>query len=209
MIIFGTRGVTLKTGSGEFHCPQCQATRPYTYRTMRRFFTLYFIPLIPLDKLGEYVECGQCKGTFRPEILHHDPEAERNQAREEFADHIKRVGILTAIVDGDIEDEEAEAILDIYDKLGGRPLTPPDLRTEMNQARAAQASASGYVQRFSGMLNEHGKELVIKAALRVALADGPLNVQEEQLMDDLAASLNMTQAHFRGIMAEMEDSSAP
>lgn len=209
MIIFGTRGVTLKTGSGEFHCPQCQAVRPYVYRTVRRFFTLYFIPVIPLDKVGEYVECLQCHGTFRPEVLQHDPAAEQQRVREEFADHIKRIGVLAAIADGDLEDEEVEAILDIHDKLGGKPLTAGELRAEIAQARSAQTTASGYAQRFAAMLNDHGKELVVKAALQVTLADGPLNVPEEQFLDDLAAGLNMTQAHFRGIMSEMEDSSAP
>lgn len=209
MIIFGTRGVTLKTGSGEFHCPQCQANRPYLYRTIRRFFTLYFIPIIPLDKLGEYVECPQCKGTFRPEILQYDPEAERDQARAEFADHVKRIGILTAIADGELEDEEIEAILDIHDKLGGRPLSIGELHKEVNLARSAQATASSYARRFVGLLNEHGKELVVKASLQIAMADGPLNVPEEQFLDDLAAGLNMTQSHFRGIMAEIEDSNTP
>jgi len=205
MIIFGTRGVTLKTGSGEFTCPQCNSQQPYNWRTVRRFFTLYFIPVIPMDKLGEYVECQNCKGTFRPDVLQYDPQAERNKARAEFADHIKRVSILTALADGDLEDSEEEAIRDVYQGLSGQTIDTATLQREISQARQAQATPAAYAKRMAETLNEHGKEVVVKAALRVAMADGPLNVQEEQALDDLAAGLNMTQAHYRGIMAEMAE----
>ncbi len=205
MIIFGTRGVTLKTGSGDFACPQCRTTRPYVYRTVRRFFTLYFIPVIPLDKLGEYVECQGCRGTFRPDVLNYDPQTERNKARVEFAQSVKRVTILTALADGDLEETEEEAIRAVYQGLSGEDLEPGDLQSEVTMARQAGATPASFAGGMADNLNEHAKEVVMKAALRVALADGPLNVEEEQAIDDLAAGLNMTQAHYRGIMAEMEE----
>lgn len=69
LIIFGRRTVTGSKGTGTFDCPQCGPAKPYNHRRQRRFFTLYFIPLIPLQTVGEYVECGGCKGTFKPEVL--------------------------------------------------------------------------------------------------------------------------------------------
>lgn len=65
MIIFGTRGITTTPEKGDFHCPSCDATQKYGLKRVRRFFTLYFIPLIPLNKLGEYVECVTCKDTYK------------------------------------------------------------------------------------------------------------------------------------------------
>jgi hypothetical protein len=70
LIIFGSRSVTGSMGTGSFDCPQCGTNAPYEHKRVRRFFTLYFIPLIPLRTLGEYVECGQCRGTYKPEVLH-------------------------------------------------------------------------------------------------------------------------------------------
>ncbi len=69
LIIFGRRGVTGTKGQGTFQCPACQTDQPYAHKHVRRFFTLYFIPLIPLGTVGEYVECGRCKGTFKPAVL--------------------------------------------------------------------------------------------------------------------------------------------
>ena len=69
LIIFGTRGVTYTSTRGQFQCPTCHEKRAYEKRRVRRFFTLYFLPVIPLDKVGEYIECQTCKNTFKPDVL--------------------------------------------------------------------------------------------------------------------------------------------
>ncbi|WP_407933304.1 zinc-ribbon domain-containing protein [Galbibacter pacificus] len=66
MIIFGTRGIKSTIKSGDFNCPRCDTSKPYRHRKVTKFFTLYFIPIIPLGSAGEYVECNHCKGTFIP-----------------------------------------------------------------------------------------------------------------------------------------------
>lgn len=69
IIIFGTRGVTRKVDTGSFYCPSCQYDAPYTRHKVTRFFTLYFIPVIPLGSLGEYVSCDRCASQYATEIL--------------------------------------------------------------------------------------------------------------------------------------------
>ncbi len=49
MIIFGTRGITYSKGNGEFFCPTCADKKPYKHKRVRRFFDLYFVPIVPLD----------------------------------------------------------------------------------------------------------------------------------------------------------------
>ena len=69
MIIFGTKGITSIQQKGSFHCPACGAGAQYHQKEVRRFFTLFFVPLIPLDKVAGYIECQRCGGTFKPEVL--------------------------------------------------------------------------------------------------------------------------------------------
>ncbi|MEO5714098.1 MAG: DUF4190 domain-containing protein [Luteolibacter sp.] len=69
MIIFGTRGITAIQQKGSFHCPACGAGALYNKKEVRRFFTLFFVPLIPLNKAADYIECLRCGGTFKPEVL--------------------------------------------------------------------------------------------------------------------------------------------
>ncbi len=69
MIIFGTRNRFTTVESGEFYCPNCQQKCPYEWKRGKRYFALYFVPLIPMDNLGEFVECGHCHQLFSVDIL--------------------------------------------------------------------------------------------------------------------------------------------
>ena len=69
LIIFGTKGVTSCVTTGSFGCPTCAQERPFQHMRVRRFFTLYWIPLIPLDVVGEYIECLFCHMKFKQSVL--------------------------------------------------------------------------------------------------------------------------------------------
>jgi hypothetical protein len=69
MIIFGTRVRHTTLSAGQFYCPQCSARRSYELRRAKNYFALYFIPLIPMKTLGEYVTCLTCGTNFKSEVL--------------------------------------------------------------------------------------------------------------------------------------------
>jgi uncharacterized membrane protein YebE (DUF533 family) len=209
-IIFGTRGVTWTLKSGQFACPGCGGTQQaYDHKSVRRFFTLYFIPVIPLNKLGEYVQCRRCGGQYNVEVLDHDPAAQSARLRAEFIEHTKRVMILAALADGEVDDREAEAITRIYRDLSGAELTGPELRREVALARQAGVTAPEYAGRFAETLNEHGKEMVLRSVMLVLGADGRSDEAAGKLLLDLGRVLNVSAAHFRGIVAEMSEPSEP
>lgn len=72
-ILFGTKGITLTQQSGTFHCPQCGPQAPFSQKGVRRFFTLFFVPLIPLNQVAAYVECHRCRGQFDLNVLQWNP----------------------------------------------------------------------------------------------------------------------------------------
>jgi len=76
MIIWGWRTLTSTVFRGTFFCPDCAQQRPYSRRRMRRFFTLYFIPLFPTKTLGEYIECDACTSTYKETVLEYQPSRE-------------------------------------------------------------------------------------------------------------------------------------
>ena len=73
MIIFGTNARMKTVGSGQFFCPTCRQTRDYELKHAKRYFTLYFVPLIPMGDLGEFVVCQTCGMSFKPEVLKLQP----------------------------------------------------------------------------------------------------------------------------------------
>lgn len=69
LFIFGTKtiGKTIKTGS--FYCPQCDDNRPYQLQNHRRYFSLFFIPVLPLEKQADTLSCNFCRTAYVPQSI--------------------------------------------------------------------------------------------------------------------------------------------
>jgi hypothetical protein len=75
LIIFGRRTMHKVATHGTFDCPRCGPQRGFTHKQVKRWFTLYFIPVIPLGIAGEFVECKSCAATYGIEIIRNLPQA--------------------------------------------------------------------------------------------------------------------------------------
>jgi hypothetical protein len=73
MIIWGTKGRETEIGQGTFYCPRCDAQKAYIHKEVSRYFTLFFLPIFKIKKLGEYLQCKACNTTFKPEVLQIEP----------------------------------------------------------------------------------------------------------------------------------------
>lgn len=69
LIAFGLRVFFSTVGQGVFHCPRCVGDRQYRLRAGRRFFTMFFVPVIPLTRVGEHVQCMACQARFHTDVL--------------------------------------------------------------------------------------------------------------------------------------------
>jgi zinc ribbon protein len=69
LILFGWRSFFRTIAQGTFHCPRCNAGRQYRHRAGRRWFTLFFIPVIPLNSVGEDVQCTTCRSRYTTSLL--------------------------------------------------------------------------------------------------------------------------------------------
>ena len=203
-IIFGTRGVTFTKQQGTFYCPRCGPNHPFKHKNVRRFFTLYFIPVIPLDQLGEYVECNTCQGTYNVEILDYHPEADGVQIEALFMVAMKQVMIAMLLADGVIDDDEVRELQATYEDLSGVPVTETDLREEIAVIQNEGSTAIEMVGSLASGLNDKGKEMVITAAYQIAIADGRVDPAEQQLIQDIAEAMELSPAHLRGIMVDLE-----
>lgn len=204
MIIWGWGGITSTADSGEFHCPDC-GPQPYDFKRVRNFFKLYFIPIIPLSVLGEYVECKGCKATYNERVLEWNPTAEKEQFEAEFVIATKRVMMKIALADGVVDESEVVAITTIFSDLTGGHIDQGDVRAELEAMKDDEEPISDYVSGLRGNLNEHGKEIVLSAALRIAMADGDFDRNEEAEIMHLGKALDMSAAHIRGVMASAND----
>jgi tellurite resistance protein len=196
IIIYGTRGMTSTGGMGKFHCPGCGESA-YRHQKVRRWFTLFFIPLIPLDLAGEYIECGKCYGTYELEVLSYDPAAEQAKFEAAFHVAIRQTMVKMCLADGVVDPEEVVAIREIYSKIAGIELSEDDVREEIAEAMTDTRTVQQYLQAGIGMFNLHAKELILKAAFFVAAADGQFQEEEQKLLHNIGAALQMTKTQYQ------------
>src|SRR5262245_51514870 len=69
MIIYGWRTSESTLGQGVFDCPRCRTQQACRHVAMNRWFTLYFIPVIPLGQIGQQVECLGCFSRYSPDVM--------------------------------------------------------------------------------------------------------------------------------------------
>lgn len=208
MIIFGTRGITTTPEKGDFFCPQCNGQTSYQLKRVRRFFTLYFIPLIPLDKVGEYVECPRCQGTYDIDILDYDPSQENAKFEALFFVAVKQVMIGMLLADGRIDDDEVLMLQSQFQQLTGAQVTEQDLREEIAEIQNSGTNPLELLGGLASGLNDTGKETVIHAAYAIANADGDFDPSEVALLQGVGKSLGLTNAHLNGILQELASGGA-
>jgi len=200
MIIFGTRGLTSTVSSGVFHCPRCGPQRPYSHQRVKRWFTLYFIPCIPMGVAGEYLECNQCAGTFGVDALHYDPSVDRQKTMDE----IKRILVLTAMHAGPMTDTRYVALQSAIAGISDQNCSLQELQIEVNMAQQAQAQMIPYVRHVAGGFSDEGKNAVLTTAY-FALADhGQLGAQEEKSLVDLGVALGLAPNIVAGLLERMK-----
>ncbi|MBK7010522.1 MAG: TerB family tellurite resistance protein [Saprospiraceae bacterium] len=205
MIIFGTRGVKSTLKSGTFLCPQCAVEKPYKHIKVTKFFTLYFIPLIPLGSAGEYVECQTCKGTFVPRVLDYKPDTSKEDFQAVYEEAMKYCMVSMMLADGEIDENEMLSVQKIVNKFSHHDVTIDELVAFTETVKQKKEPIINYLSKVTPSLNEHGKEIIIKCGLLVATADGKIDPSEMKLIQEMAEVLEMSPSHVKGILHEMTE----
>ena len=195
MIIWGWKTVFRVIGSGVFSCPTCGADRNYERRKAQRFFTLFFIPLIPLKTIGEFVRCTYCKNDFRESVLARPTAAQftdllQNTVRGVMVNVLRRGG-------WDHPGARAIAVQEIV-TAGAVGYGEPNLAQDM---QVVPEDLSQMLASLAGQLPDADREALVTGAARVAAADGPVQPAERAVIDTVGAGLGMSQAHVAGIVA--------
>lgn len=201
MIIWGSRGLTSTIESNQFHCPQCNSKRDCSLKQVRNFFTLYFIPLIPLNVSGRFVECGSCGGNFAEEMLTYDPVVEQAETN----DQLLRVMIMAALADGNVDAGELSEIKKQYTEVAGLPVAQAKLEEEIRLASDSGATLNTYVKNIADTLSPHGKALVVKLAFHTMTGSGSLKPGHESELGKLATTLGIPEDQYRELITQISD----
>ena len=203
MIIFGTKATRKLLDQGSFDCPQCRQTANFEKRRARKWFHLYFIPIIPLETFPPYVECKSCKGTFVEGVLNASTGAASDAIRAEFETAALAILVRMAWADGKIEPEEVDAIEHVVNLMCARDFARAEVEAEIETARDSLDDALSVATRAGNMLNDEGKEMIVNAVFHIAAADGVFSREEEDMILEIGAGLGLRPAHVRGLVRDL------
>lgn len=198
IFIWGWRVRFRTVAEGVFFCQVCGGDRTFHRKQGRRWITIFFIPMIPLNDVGdEFVECTTCRNAYRLTVLNQPTSA----ALSENLVTATRAAIAWLLRAGTPAPATIAAALQVLSASANRAWTEPELESDV--AHLDVSGLPGQLALLAGVLNDHGRESFLTGCARVAAADGVITDAERALVDNVAASLGMTPAHSRGVIAQV------
>ena len=198
MIVIGTMGIPFTRDKGTFYCPRCRDDVPFRARHVRRFLTVYFIPLIPLDKMEEYVECLKCKNRFPREALTHN----REQATRAFHGYVRHTLALLAAADDEISAAEIATFQELIRRLTGHSLSHDEANQELLAAKGSRQMPAWYLRTIGGWLNKDEKKTLVQFAFLMVSSGGEISENRRALLAQFPAALGLTEDQFKEFISE-------
>ena len=200
LIIFGLRVFYRTIAQGTFHCRRCGGDRQYRHRAGRRWFTLFFLPVIPLNTVGEHVQCTTCRTRYVTEVLSQPTTAQMQAALPAGM----RAAVSAMVRSGDpaspVSRQRAiEAVIGSGEPNYDEAMLNADLMQPFETIRPA-------LNQVGGQLTIQAREWYLAEVIRIALADGPLSEGERNGALAIGLDLGMTQAQVIGVVAMTEQS---
>jgi hypothetical protein len=194
MIIWGFKVVFRMLSEGTFFCPQENLDRNYKLKSAQRFFTLFFLPIIPLKKLGNVVECQSCTGKFDPQVLEIPKQADVG-AGNAAAMKASALAVMRASTPTAKRSEQALSVISHYS---------PDydaaaLAANLADGGTALDSASDFRAR-SIVANVYEKEGMLTRLTLIALGDDKhLTDAQRSVLESIgSATFDMSRPHIQG-----------
>jgi uncharacterized tellurite resistance protein B-like protein len=201
-LIFGLRVYFRTTGHGQFHCQRCGGDRQYRHRAGRRWFHILFIPVIPLNRMSEHLQCTVCRTRYRKGVL-----AVPTAAQMEAALPAGTLAAATCmLLAGDPASEQARRrAVDAVRAAGLAGYDEGTLDDDLIQSATVAADLAGPLNTLAAQLAVPAREWFLADMVRIGLADGPLTGDERLAARRVAANLGLTAAHAYGVIAMTEE----
>ncbi len=198
LIIWGLCVVYRTLGRGVFFCRRCGGDREFRHRAGRRFMTVFFIPLIPLTKTGEHVQCLTCRTRYVTEVLKLPTTVEMQLALAAGMRAVVAVILRAGDPSSPVSRRRAvEAVTGAGDAGYEDDALAQDLAESADAGRPKIAV-------LGSQLQVEAREWCLAEAITIAMADGPLTGAERAAAEHLAAALGMTKAQAIGVIALTE-----
>ena len=111
--------------------------------------------------------------------------------------------VAMSVADGNLDDSEIGMISGLYQNLTGQSLAADDIRGIAASMEKSDFSITDTLDGVRGMLDTESRELVLKAAYLVLIADGIVEENEEKLLNGIADTLQISDDRTGEIIDEI------
>lgn len=198
MIIFGSRTMNSTISSGSFNCPRCNSQQPYNMIGVNKWFTLYFIPVIPMGRAGEYVECTTCAGTFSEEALTYDPAAERAA----LFDSLRRILVMAMISANRTQSEHTRALREAYESMTETALTEEQALEDIRLAHSSGVDPTHFIQQSGASLSAEAKALVLQCVRNIYAPNRAVDAADRASLEKVAVALGFPTTQLDAVISD-------
>lgn len=200
-ILIGVTEIPLTKRAGVFRCPGCRTLRPYKWRGIRRFLTIYFVPVIPLTEVSEHVRCSICRNQFSPRVLAGGPLSVRLDSNT-VSGAVIVAAMRLVLADGRTTRAEIlELQRLIRDRTGIESGTEDIIALRNWVAGDSAPSAADWLMRARAM-SDRQCQRAVRDLFQVASADGDLRPLQVLELTELPNRLAITPKRFRRLVQE-------
>jgi tellurite resistance protein len=107
------------------------------------------------------------------------------------------------IADGEVDPGEVHTVSVIYQELTGVAVSEDVIRAKATLAQSQGKDLQAALTDLAPHLSDEGKSTVLKAAVKVAIADGDFETAEQSLLTEIASALGMSEDQMRATVAEL------
>jgi hypothetical protein len=203
--VIGIRFYFRTTGHGTLHCQRCGGDRLYDKCIGRRWIHLLHIPVIPLDRIGEHLQCRICRTRYRLELLNMPTVA----AMEAALPAGSLAAVTTMLRAGDPASAPARSrAIDMLRRAGLTGYDDAALTADLTAVDDPDADISVALRTLAYQLITPAPEWFLADTVRIGLADGPLSDAERGVAQLVAAHLGMSPARAHSVIWLTEEGAA-
>lgn len=211
ILIFGTRGRIVNASNYEklsSACPECQSD--LELKAMQKWFTLFFIPVFPIDTLDTFYQCTNCKSSYKKEartalLDHSGNNAEAiEEAKKLFAKSIIACMTYMAKIDGEIAKSEESLIDEVMSKFSEFKKELSDIKNDISNSNDAEEKVQELLRESKQKLSSDAILTLLGQSAKVLAADGKIEKEEEKLMKEYLLICGLPKSFYEIILEKMK-----
>ncbi len=211
MIIFGTKGRITSASGGDIlerACPQCG--HDLDLSELKKWFTLYFIPVFPYSHIDTFYYCKECEASYKEEARsqllggREGQKQVQEEAKKFFSETLIACLSYMAKVDGHIAKEEEAIIQKAISSFSDNSKALNDIYANVKNGKYKKDDIYAYLRKASEVLTSEGILMLIAELARIILSDGKIDKEEEKLMKSFMLICGLSEDLYDTILSKVK-----